>query len=475
MAFSKIARAVIVQPKIGTEDWRDVRRDSSVLFESFGNRKASVVLGQYDPSRFLLSHATIVASVDVEKVDAPLGKQMLDGVEIFRKFPDYRITKETEEFANENCDAFERKLLLSTFKTFVGADSFVEHMQIPSLSKGKIIDAVARDIGKSVYIDILVANDRKHTPLIQAIESGELNTLSMGCNVTYTICTICGNVAEDEAQLCPHIKNFKGSYFRSENGDEKKAIELCGHYTEPTTCKFIEASWVGNPAFKGAVLRNIVTAPSSKGMSQKIQKAFSTSRIVSDPSFWGKTASFRPKTATPTDNSFSEMVDELYQAVRDKAMERLKADLEGVAAQATSSEEIKGDDNETVIRQASSNPIWRKVARKVALTWPNRSEAKRVLTGLMLASHYKDLRPLKAHGFSNEDLLKVAYFIDKHARKETVAGLSRVYAAIRKVGGTKKYATPKEYLTACAKVMGRNLSDTEMKTMISRGKILSLR
>jgi hypothetical protein len=66
-----------------------------------------------------------------------------------------------------------------------------EHVQIPELSKGKVIDAALREIsvgkdkkGKNLttyYVDILVATDRKHEDLVRKIQAQELNTLSMGC------------------------------------------------------------------------------------------------------------------------------------------------------------------------------------------------------------------------------------------------------------------------------------------------------
>lgn len=129
--------------------------------------------------------------------------------------------------AVHNCDSWERKLLLSSFRTFVGGENYVEHLQIPEMSKGKIIDAAARDIGDSVYIDILVATHRKFKPLVASIQKGDLSTLSMGCFVGFTICSQCGNVAVDETQLCTHIKYAKGNNFIDELGKTRKIAELC--------------------------------------------------------------------------------------------------------------------------------------------------------------------------------------------------------------------------------------------------------
>jgi hypothetical protein len=63
-------------------------------------------------------------------------------------------------------------------------------MQLPALSKGKILDAIIRKVkhhsdkynedAEIYYVDLLIATNRKHTDLIQRIESGELKHLSMG-------------------------------------------------------------------------------------------------------------------------------------------------------------------------------------------------------------------------------------------------------------------------------------------------------
>ncbi len=222
---------------------------------------------------------------------------MVDGQQIDRKYADYLITASSSKYVNNNQDAWERKLLLACFRTFVGGENYVEHIQIPELSKGKIIDAAARDIGDSIYVDILVATDKKHKALVEAISSKRLGTLSMGCNVAFTICSRCGNVAEDETQLCSHIKYQKGNYFLDDLGVKRKIAELCGHVqAEPGSVKFIEASWVENPAFTGAVLRSILGGSDDiiDGIPQRLQVAFSAPVRVSDPNLFSKAAVFSP-------------------------------------------------------------------------------------------------------------------------------------------------------------------------------------
>lgn len=58
---------------------------------------------------------------------------------------------------------------------------------------------------------------------------------------------------------CHHILyDGKGSKFADEEGVEHKLGELIGHVSVPNSNTFIEASWVRNPAFRGAVRRNFL-------------------------------------------------------------------------------------------------------------------------------------------------------------------------------------------------------------------------
>lgn len=79
--------------------------------------------------------------------------------------------------------------------SYIAEGVAVHNCQIPALSKGKILDAIARPVvhhsdkygNANIYVvDVLVATERKHESLIERIESGKLNTLSMGCHVDGT-------------------------------------------------------------------------------------------------------------------------------------------------------------------------------------------------------------------------------------------------------------------------------------------------
>lgn len=502
MAFLRYANAVVSSPSIGTRRWSRIR--TAAVGNNLGiSDQAEEILGEkLDLSRFLLTHVTIVASVNTETPPGTeTGMVKFEGQQIKRSYPDYRITKETENLINGNMDAFERKTLLKSFKTFIGghnfcfapgtkvmladgsyraiediqvgnqvithtgvtksvlhiferdytgdiqsiqvegfknpilatgnhpfrtipaqadiheggcstlsvgkawtpasslqADSYLlgsedphggcsvhrvasnvavpytgkvynlevadehsyvvdpgiavhncEHLQLLEESKGRIIDAVARDVDGNVYIDILVATDRAHEKLVRDIEAGDTTTLSMGCSIDFSVCTKCGNVAVDETEFCAHIKFQKGSTFTDESGVQRLIAELCGHHSvDPTGgVRFIEASWVGVPAFKGAVLRNVLTPRQKALVSRKAEKILSSVPPRWDESALKKVATLKvsgedpdlsflddapaddaAKPAAPDKaDAMDSLVDEVEKYVSDKVRKRLQDKL----------------------------------------------------------------------------------------------------------------------------------------------------
>ena len=229
-------------------DWQKLTKSNiRVAF-----RKIDVDWQKYNTKDYLFTHDTIVCSVETES----------NG---------YWITKPCEELVNANGNAWTNEVLLNCFRTFIGGQNYQEHVQIPALSKGKILDAVIRPVvhtnkygSANIYmVDILVATNRKHTELVRRIESGELNTLSMGAIANETVCSICGKHFKDNDVDCEHLAQHLGGYYKCSDGKMRKVAELCGALDEkgeyiPDSCKFIEASWVQNPAFGGAVLNNFV-------------------------------------------------------------------------------------------------------------------------------------------------------------------------------------------------------------------------
>jgi len=68
MAFSKFANAVVQKPRVGLSEWNDYRRQSLLAKGTqFTNRSSSISIGNYKPDRYLLTHCTIIASVDTDE------------------------------------------------------------------------------------------------------------------------------------------------------------------------------------------------------------------------------------------------------------------------------------------------------------------------------------------------------------------------------------------------------------------------
>ena len=357
MAFVKYARATVVTPRMTPVTWgnatvgkgiRVAKGNSESLIE-----RASALVGQpFDPNEFLLTHATIVASVDVYSPQGiKTGARLEDGFRVNRRYSDFRVKPASDKFINNNLDGWSRGVLAKAYRTFIGGHNFVEHVQVEDLSKGRIIDAVARDIGESLYTDILIATSRKHRDLVTAIENGKMGTLSMGCTVDGTQCTKCGHWAADETEMCSHIKYEKGNTFFDDEGVKHRVAELCGHESiDPTGgVTFIEASWVETPAFTGAVLRNVieateaVNAKAARVLAQlppkwsenahlkaaKVQsiRAAMPVALFAEGDTVGDLPAEPPPAAAPPADPMKGLEDELTENMRQRVLDRLKKEM----------------------------------------------------------------------------------------------------------------------------------------------------
>lgn len=486
MAFTKTASAKVVNPAVDATYW-----NGQVLQATHRNRTASaqVITSEYDPSEWLLTHCTIVASVDTESGPQAdkLGRVLAaDGIEIERRYPDYYVKSDHDPWINNNHDCWERDLLLSSYSTFKGGYNFVEHIQIPELSKGTIIDAAARDIGDSVYIDILVATNRKHASLVRDIETKKLMTLSMGAIVAFTICTKCGNVAVDETDLCRHIRYEKGNYFIGSDGKRRRIAELCGHKSVPDSNKFIEASWVRDPAFAGAVLRNVLhVSASDKDVAKKIQVAYElgkrqiptdqllkvASQIEAGLFDFGQNQNQdggqdpSSKEEAPKKNQRDKVIDELSKELVEKAQDRARKQILGP-------DDPRKDltqDNDNLIH--SSREAFRTRFASSGLTAAQLDDVFDTVAVLRKTGSWS--ATAKQRSLDGERLLMAAHFLDCFGVSDSSLTIEG-YHAIMALGGTTRFASAQAYLVACGQQMGRQITQTEAEMLIRRGQIYSL-
>jgi hypothetical protein len=450
---------------------------------SLVDQASKILKAEFDPSKFLLTHATIVASVDtIPGPSTRLGAVTEDGKKIVRKTANYRIKSGCDRYANNNLDAWARSVLLKSYKTFIGANSFVEHVQIQEMSKGRIIDAVARDIGDSVYVDILIANDRKHASLIKDIESGKLSTLSMGCSIDGSTCTKCGHWAADETEFCDHVRHEKGNTFYGEDGQKYRVAELCGDESlDPTGgVTFIEASWVETPAFTGAVARNVLTvdSKSEKKAAKRIQTVFESPSPQVNPAAMKKAAfdlsadmfDEEPETPnelpvekpeapaeTPSDetpaapatkepSALSGIQDDLKKFVLDSVQDQLKSELEKSKIRDQAGLPSSDAPNDTVVKQA-------RVQRRAG----------------MKRAYSASLREILATSGTDADLMNRVATLNMEIGIQVPVS---VYRGALKVGARNSYRDVNLFLRAASKALGHQPTPNEARTMIRLASLL---
>ena len=126
MAFLRFATATVTHPDIGRSDWGRVRTASRVtlakqdLQDNLVTRAASLFGKPFNPNDYLMTHCTIVASVDTYDPGMPTGSFLMDGFKGVRKFADFRVKAECDKYVNNNMDAWSRGVLLKAYPTFVG-------------------------------------------------------------------------------------------------------------------------------------------------------------------------------------------------------------------------------------------------------------------------------------------------------------------------------------------------------------------
>ena len=186
---------------------------------------------------------------------------------------------------NENNDmwGWERELLMKrasdglfTWQTWIGKPVCVQHKSDrPEDHFGKVLDAWPNNEEKTVYM-LLGTNSKLNPKLAEAVRSGIIDKVSMGCVVKYSNCTYCGNIAHTIHDYCDHLKYHKGrvlpvndglNYLKEAMVDDHRVRvgEDCHESTG------IEMSWVVNPAFPACTQVELLKAASSPTPSLKDQ------------------------------------------------------------------------------------------------------------------------------------------------------------------------------------------------------------
>ena len=133
--------------------------------------------------------------------------ELVDIETYYNDFPNYAKVCRN---ANLNGDFFSHEELELKYKTFIGKSVFVDHNdENVDDARGIILDAIYNTNG--YFVELLEAIDKKAFPqLASGIIKRWLTDTSMGCRCGYAICSICGNEAHSDDDICEHVLNYKG-------------------------------------------------------------------------------------------------------------------------------------------------------------------------------------------------------------------------------------------------------------------------
>lgn len=196
------------------------------------------------------------------------------------------------------------------FSTFVGKPIFVDHNNSnPDRARGAIVDSKlyvqdAKTAGEldpyyasndtdslhlpPTHVELLLEVDAKSFPrLAKAIVDGGkdgekgIDGFSMGCDVDYSKCSHCGNVATAPDEYCNHIK-AKGAIHDYKTADgsrtSRKSYENC------YGIKFFEISAVFDPADETALTQEIIDEdPTTKKKGSYLASRESSVKLSDNP------------------------------------------------------------------------------------------------------------------------------------------------------------------------------------------------
>jgi hypothetical protein len=169
-------------------------------------------------------------------------------------------------FYNGNFDFFPKDELIKACPSFPQKNIFLDHNSESSLySIGKILDSYPVEDPETgeFYLEILGRIDKTlHPEICRKIQTGELNSTSMGCSVDESICSICAHVLHSDAdEKCQHLSHGLGKQFEAEVDFPEYNIkkgEMIPCFSINKGIQFSEDSIVGVPADPTAVIKAVV-------------------------------------------------------------------------------------------------------------------------------------------------------------------------------------------------------------------------
>jgi len=223
---------------------------------------------------------------------------------------------------NGNGDYFPLAELIKSYKTFIGRGLFLNHdSKDVEKSVGKVIDSqiVVDPETKEVWIECLCKVDKKLYPdICRKIETGVIDSVSMGCSCGSAVCSICNKEAHAVEEFCDHLRYGLLTKF---NVDGKES--LC--YSINKDINFVELSLVATPADSKAKIRDLIA-------KLKLNRISNSKSEVNMEIQSGKTEDKEIKIKTTKEEQDSS---------KDPSLEKMQDNLEKVKTTKDEQDELK--------------------------------------------------------------------------------------------------------------------------------------
>jgi len=217
------------------------------------NRPTSIIKISKRMSDMLKKHEDLsfvkLAAAEEEAPSSLTYPEDFDLKKEMEEFPDHLFIRALAIIAdepNDNGDFFSNEELKKSYHTFVGCPLFVNHKNDDVEEARGLIVHAKWDEEENGIIIIGRVDAKAYPKLARGISEGYISGVSMGCQVSYSRCSICDNKAIKEEDYCDHVREHK----TREIGGKKV-------YEKNHGIKFIELSFVVDPACHICHIREI--------------------------------------------------------------------------------------------------------------------------------------------------------------------------------------------------------------------------
>lgn len=212
------------------------------------------------PRRFASGRGKVVGGSGAQELVASYRNQKLSAVvPDFKLRPGFLYTQVRAISAriNQNYDAWPSGELKKYYRSFLGKPIFVNHQnEDPTKARGRVVAARYIESGDDKFIEVIQEVDAQRFPkLAKEIREGGMDSVSMGVEAGFTICSVCENRATDIFDMCGHVKLHKGEYLPNHKTGRKTLV-----YENCYKLGFFELSYVFDPADETAVVSRVIAA-----------------------------------------------------------------------------------------------------------------------------------------------------------------------------------------------------------------------